>query len=100
MAERGRPKARPEGEKGLTVRLPTKTHRVLKLLVAAKGLSLNEVFEKLANEWIAHQPEHKQFEKIAESAITQEKAPAKKPTPKTKSSVKTASAAKKPAKHS
>lgn len=85
-----------EGEQGLTVRLPTKTHRVLKLLVAAKGLSLNEVFETLAEEWIAQQPEHKQFEKIAENALSLENAPA--PKPASKPVAKKTPASKKPTK--
>ena len=68
----GRPRTRPEGEQTLTIRLPIKTHRTLKLLVTAKGLSLNDVVAKLIDGWVEGQADHEQFQKMAESAIAQE----------------------------
>jgi len=68
----GRPRTRPGGEQGLTVRLPIKKHRIIKLIAAAKGLSLNDVLEKLIDGWILEQKDHEQFEKMAEDAIAQE----------------------------
>jgi hypothetical protein len=88
----GRPQARPDGEKPLTVRLPTDLYRLLKGVASLKGLSLNEAATEALSDWSVKYPalvEAIRAELANEAAP--EESPAKKPAKKP--------AAKKPSKH-
>lgn len=65
----GRPRQRPEGEQGLTIRLPKKVHRVLRLIAAAEGISLNEALTLAASSWIETRPNYRTYENLAEQAL-------------------------------
>lgn len=52
----GRPQSRPDGEKPLTVRLPTNLYRLLKGVASLKGLSLNEAATEALSDWSAKYP--------------------------------------------
>jgi hypothetical protein len=74
MAERkvGRPPARSGGEKAFTARLPVELHRVVGLIAAAQGISLNAALTRAAEAWVKEQPNHKTFERLAREALAEE----------------------------
>ena len=71
-AARGRPEARPGGEHSFTARLPSHTHRVLRLIAAREDTSVNDLLTRAAEEWIKRYPDHKQVEALADRPTSED----------------------------